>query len=233
MGSSRLPGKPLADIGGRPMILHVRDRAVAAAIGPVVVACAEREIADAVERDGGIAVMTDPALASGTDRVQAACAVYDPERRFGVVINLQGDLPGIAPGDVGAVLRPLAAPVYDIATLVAPMISEADRLSPMSVKAACVFSGGAEVATAVYFSRACVPWGEGPLWHHLGIYAFRRAALDRFVGLAPGGLERREGLEQLRAIEAGMRIGCARIERAPFEVNTPDDLARARAALAA
>ncbi len=229
MGSVRLPGKPLAPIGGRAMVLHVRDRAVTAGIGPVLVACAEREIADAVEDDGGIAVLTDPALASGSDRVHAACVAFDPARRFDVVINLQGDLPTIAGADIARVLAPLDDPACDIATLVAPITSEDEVRSNAVVKAACVFEGVQAVASALYFSRNPVPWGDGPLWHHVGIYAFRRAALDRFVALPASGLERRERLEQLRAIEAGMRIGCARIETAPFGVDTPDDLDRARA----
>ena len=233
MGSTRLPGKPLALIGGRAMVLHVRDRAVQATVGPVVVACAEREIADLVEADGGIAMLTDPSLPSGSDRVHAACALFDPDRRHDVVINLQGDLPSIAPRDIAAVLTPLDDGRFDIATLVAPIGSAEERDTPSVVKAACAFAGDTDVAAAPYFSRTAVPWGDGPCWHHVGIYAFRRAALDRFVSLPPSPLERREQLEQLRAIEAGMRIGCARIARPPFGVDTPDDLERARAALGA
>ncbi len=231
MGSVRLPGKPMASIGGRAMVLHVRDRAVAAGIGPVVVACAEPEVADAVAADGGIAVLTEPSLASGSDRVHAACGVFDPERRFDVVVNLQGDLPAIAPGDIASVLTPLADARFDIATLVAPA-SDEDARSVSVVKAACVFGEGEMVAPAPYFSRVAVPSGEGPVWHHVGVYAFRRAALDRFVALPESGLERRERLEQLRAIEAGMRIGCVRIGAAPFGVDTPADLERARRVLA-
>ena len=231
MGAARLPGKPLADIGGRAMILHVRDRAVAAGIGPVVVACAEPEIAERVAADGGTALLTDPALPSGSDRVHAAAMAFDPERKFEVVINLQGDLPTITGADIASVLRPLADPSIDIATLVAPVTTQEEVTSDAVVKAACVFGEGEEVAPAPYFSRAAVPSGDGPLWHHVGIYAFRRPALERFVALPPSGLELRERLEQLRAIEAGMRIGCARIGVAPFGVDTQADLARARAIL--
>ena len=233
MAALRLPGKPLAELGGRAMILHVRDRAMAAGIGPVVVACAEPEIAERVAADGGTALLTDPALPSGSDRVHAAAMAFDPERRFDVVVNLQGDLPTITGADVAAVLRPLADRSFDIATLVAPVTTAEEITSDAVVKAACVFGEGEEVAVAPYFSRAAVPAGDGALWHHVGIYAFRRAALERFVALPPSGLERRERLEQLRAIEAGMRIGCARIAVAPFGVDTAADLVRARALLEA
>jgi 3-deoxy-manno-octulosonate cytidylyltransferase (CMP-KDO synthetase) len=231
MGSVRLPGKPLALIEGRPMVLWVRDRAVAAGLGPVVVACAEAEIADVVSRDGGQAVLTDPALPSGTDRVHAACMLVDPQGAHDVVINLQGDLPTFEGADIARVMDPLAAG-YDIATLVAPITSADEAASLSVVKAACDFSRDETVACAPYFSRNPIPSGDGPLWHHVGIYAFRRDALSRFVSLPESGLERRERLEQLRAIEAGMRIGASRIAVAPFGVDTPDDLERARRALA-
>ncbi len=232
MAATRLPGKPLAEISGRPMVLHVLDRAREAAIGPVVVACAEAELAAVVERAGGRAVLTDPGLPSGSDRVHAALAVADPARRRDVVVNLQGDLPTIAPADIARALLPLADMSFDLATLVAPVESEAEARSPAVVKAACAFAAGAETTSVPYFSRAAVPWGEGPLWHHVGIYAWRRAALDRFVATPPSRLETREKLEQLRAIEAGMRIGAARIGAAPFGIDTPDDLARVRQAFA-
>lgn len=231
MASTRLPGKPLAAIAGRPMIAHVLDRAREAGIGPVAVACAEAEIAAAVVACGGRAVLTDPALPSGSDRVFAALAELDPAAAHDVVVNLQGDLPAIPPGHLRAVLRGLADPGVDIGTLVAPVRDAAEAASPAVVKAACAFADGAEVAAALYFSRAAVPWGDGPLWHHVGIYAWRRAALTRFVTLPPSALERRESLEQLRALEAGMRIACARVDHAPFGVDTPADLARARAVL--
>ncbi len=233
MASTRLPGKPLADIAGRPMILHVLDRALEAGIGPVAVACAEPEIADAVRAAGGIAVLTDPALPSGSDRAHAALAALDPGGAHDVVVNLQGDFPTLPPGQLRAVLAPLADPGIDIGTLVTPITSEAEADTPSVVKAACAFAEGQTVAPALYFSRAKIPWGEGPRWHHIGVYAWRRAALARFVALPPSPLERRESLEQLRALEAGMRIGCAAVAHAAFGVDTPADLARARAVLAA
>ncbi len=231
MASTRLPGKPLADIGGRPMILHVLDRAREAGIGRIAVACAEDAIAQAVRADGGIAVMTDPALPSGSDRVMAALQALDPDGAHDVVVNLQGDLPTIAPGLLRAVLQALSHADTDIGTLVAPITTEAERQASSVVKAACAFEGDALVAPALYFSRATIPWGEGPLWHHIGVYAYRRQALARFVALPPSPLERRESLEQLRALEAGMRIAAARVDHAPFGVDTPADLERARAEL--
>ncbi len=232
MAATRLPGKPLADICGRPMVLHVLDRAREAGIGPVVVACAEPEIAALVEAAGGRAVLTDAALPSGSDRVHAALAIVDPQRAHDVVVNLQGDLPTIAAADIARVLWPLADPACDIATLVAPVESDEEGQRSSVVKAACAFAAGVETARVPYFSRAAVPWGEGPLWHHVGIYAYRRGALDRFVALPPSLLEAREKLEQLRAIEGGLRIGAARIAAAPVGVDTADDLARIRAMFA-
>jgi 3-deoxy-manno-octulosonate cytidylyltransferase (CMP-KDO synthetase) len=228
LGSTRLPGKVLADIGGVPMIVHVLRRALAAGIGPVAVACAEAEVAAAVQAAGGTAVLTDPDLPSGSDRIHAALQLLDPEGRYDVIINLQGDLPGIPPEFLAAVLEPLADPGFDIATLVAPVTSAAEAAAPSVVKCACAFDGDATTASALYFSRAAVPSGDGPLWHHIGVYAYRRAALARFVGLPPSPLEQREKLEQLRALEAGLRIGARRVGHAPFGVDTPADLAQAR-----
>lgn len=228
MASTRLPGKPLADIHGRPMILHVLDRARAAGVGPVVVACAEADLVAVVRAAGAVAVLTEPSLPRGTDRVHAALQQTDPDRAHDVVINLQGDLPAIPPEYLRLVLAPLDDAGFDIATLVAPVGSAEEAAAPSVVKAACAFAQGQAVAPALYFSRAAIPAGEGPLWHHIGIYAFRRAALDRFVALPESPLERRESLEQLRALEAGMRIGCARVAQAPFGVDTPADLERAR-----
>ncbi len=226
MASSRLPGKPLADISGRPMIVRVLDLARAAGIGPVAVACAEEAIAASVRDAGGTAVLTDPDLPSGSDRCHAALAELDPAGEFDVVVNLQGDLPTLEPSALQACL--LALEGHDVGTLVTAITSADEAATSSIVKAACVFGPGQDVATALYFSRAAVPWGDGPLWHHLGIYAWRRSALDRFVRLPPSGLEQRESLEQLRALEAGMRIGCARVATAPFGVDTPADLERVR-----
>ena len=228
MASTRLPGKPLADIHGRPMIVHVLERALEAALGPVAVACAEEEIAAAVRAAGGIAVLTDPSLPSGSDRVHAALATLDPTGAYDVVVNLQGDFPTIRPEELAASVLPLSDPAIDIGTLVAPIADEAEANTSSFVKAACAFERGRAVSPALYFSRAPIPWGDGPRWHHIGIYAYRRNALARFVALPESPLERREKLEQLRALEAGMRISCARIEHGPFGVDTPEDLERAR-----
>ena len=228
LASTRLPGKPLADIHGQPMIVHMLRLALAADIGPVAVACAELEIADAVRTAGGIAVLTDPSLPSGSDRVHAALATLDPQGKHDVVVNLQGDFPTLQADQLRAVITPLSDPRADIATLVAPINDEEEANTASFVKAACVFERGRAVSPALYFSRAPIPWGDGPRWHHIGIYAYRRAALARFVSLPESPLERRENLEQLRALEDGMRIVCARIEHGPFGVDTPADLERAR-----
>ena len=232
MASTRLPGKPLAMIGDAPMIVHVWRRAVASAVGPVAVACSEEAVATAIQDLGGTAVMTDPDLPRGSDRIHAALMALDPEGRHDVVINLQGDLPTLPPDLLHRVLAPLEDPAIDVGTLVALIESEAEAMASSVVKAVCAFRGTAEVTSALYFSRAAVPWGDGPLWHHLGVYAYRRAALARFVALPELPLEIRESLEQLRLLEAGMRIGVARVPAAPFGVDTPDDLERARRILA-
>lgn len=233
MASTRLPGKPLADILGAPMIVHVWRRACEADAGPVVVACAEAEIADAVTAAGGRAVLTSPDLPSGSDRIFAALEAVDPDRRFETVVNLQGDLPTIAPIAIHAALKPLADREVDIATLVALIADAEERDDPNVVKAVVALAPGADTGRALYFSRCPVPWGEGAHYHHIGLYAYRRAALARFVTLPPGILERRERLEQLRALENGMRIDAALVETVPFGVDTPTDLERARMVLAA
>jgi len=232
MASTRLPGKPLADIHGEPMIVHVWRRAEEAGIGPVVVACAETEIAGAVTAAGGHAVLTRPDRPSGSDRVFEALGTFDPEGRYDVVVNLQGDLPTIDPEVVRAALRPLSEPSVDIATLIAPIADAAERDDPNVVKAVVAAPDGADVGRAIYFSRCAVPWGDGPLFHHIGIYAYRRDALARYVQLPPGVVEQRERLEQLRALENGMRIDAARVDTVPFGVDTPGDLERAREQLA-
>jgi 3-deoxy-manno-octulosonate cytidylyltransferase (CMP-KDO synthetase) len=231
MASTRLPGKPLADIAGRAMILHVLDRALEAGIGPVLVACADEELAEAVRADGGTAILTDPMLPSGSDRVKAALDIADPHDEHDLVVNLQGDLPTIPPAQIRACLEALVDSGADIATLVAPISGTEEAGATSVVKAACAFAPGQSYAPALYFSRLPIPWGDGPLWHHIGIYAWRRAALARFVGLPPSPLELRERLEQLRALEAGMRIVCAQVDEPPFGVDTPADLARARVVL--
>ena len=231
MASTRLPGKPLADIGGRAMILHVLDRAREAGIGPAAVAAGEPEIADAIQADGGTAILVADDVPSGTDRIHRALLALDPEGRHDAVINLQGDLPTLPPSLLRTLLAALEGSDADIATLVAPIISDAEAAAPQVVKCACAFAPGAQVAPALYFSRLPVPWGGGPRYHHIGVYAYRRAALERFVALPASPLEEREKLEQLRALEAGMRIVAALVDHAPFGVDTPEDLERARAAL--
>lgn len=232
MASTRLPGKPLADIQGAPMIVQVWRRAIEAEVGPVVVAAAEAEIAEAVEKAGGRAVLTRPDLPSGSDRVFAALQSVDPQGRHDAVVNLQGDLPTIETVAIRAALAPLADGGVDVATLVAEIAREEEKSDPNVVKAAVAFPNGSNVGRALYFSRAPIPAGDGPLYHHIGIYAYRPAALERFVRLPPGVLEKRERLEQLRALEAGMRIDAARVDTVPLGVDTPADLDRARAMLA-
>lgn len=233
MASTRLPGKPLAEIAGQPMIVQVLRRAREADVGPVVVACAEPEIAEAVRAAGGEAVLTRPDHPSGSDRIFEALQVIDGAGRFEVVINLQGDLPTIDPQVIRAALTPLTEPAVDIATLVAPIGSPDERNDPNVVKAVLALAGGSSVGRALYFSRAPVPWGEGPTFHHIGLYAYRRAALARFVALPPGVLERRERLEQLRALENGMRIDAAVVDTVPLGVDTAAELDRARRILEA
>jgi 3-deoxy-manno-octulosonate cytidylyltransferase (CMP-KDO synthetase) len=228
MASTRLPGKPLADIHGQPMIVHMLERGREADIGPVAVACGDAEIVDAVRAAGGRAVLTNPDLPSGSDRVHAALAELDPDGRHDIVVNLQGDFPTIASAQLRAVIDPLVDPMVDIGTLVVPIISDEEANTASFVKAACAFDYGQRIAPALYFSRTPIPWGDGPRWHHVGIYAYRREALIRYVALPESPLERREKLEQLRALEAGMRIACVRIEHGPFGVDTPEDLERAR-----
>jgi 3-deoxy-manno-octulosonate cytidylyltransferase (CMP-KDO synthetase) len=232
LGSTRLPNKPLADIGGEPMIVHVWRRATEAGVGPVVVAAAEPEIAAAVEKAGGAAVLTDPDLPSGSDRIHQALQRFDPQRSFDAVVNLQGDIPTIAPAPIRAALDLLSDPAVDIGTLAAEITREEERHNPNVVKAVVPLAPGARQGRALYFTRATAPAGDGPHYHHIGLYAFRRAALERFVALPPGILEQRERLEQLRALEAGMRIEVALVDTVPLGVDTPADLDRARNLLA-
>lgn len=228
LASTRLPEKPLADIAGEPMIVHVWRRAMEADIGPVLVACADRAIADAVAAAGGDAVMTEPDLPSGSDRVFEAVSVRDPAGKYDVIVNLQGDLPTIDPATVAAALGPLDDPTVDIATLGVEIAEAREREDPNVVKAVVSLAPGSRSGRALYFSRAPVPAGDGPLYHHIGLYAWRRATLERFVNLPEGVLERRERLEQLRALEAGMRIDLALVDTVPDGVDTPADLERAR-----
>ncbi|NNM70800.1 3-deoxy-manno-octulosonate cytidylyltransferase [Enterovirga aerilata] len=231
MSATRLPGKPLADIAGEPMIVHVWRRAVAAGIGPVAVAADAPEVLRAVEAAGGRAVATRPDHPSGSDRIWEAIEALDPEGRHDVVVNVQGDLPTIEPHVIAACIGPLADPAVDIATLVAVIAREEERTAPSVVKLVGTEVGPGRLR-ALYFTRATAPWGEGPLFHHIGLYAYRRASLRRFVALPPSRLELREKLEQLRALEAGMRIDATVVETVPLGVDTSEDLERARAMLA-
>ncbi|MFL4980819.1 MAG: 3-deoxy-manno-octulosonate cytidylyltransferase [Xanthobacteraceae bacterium] len=225
MASARLPGKPLADIAGLPMIVHVLRRAEAAAVGPVAVATDSEAIAAAVEKAGGRAVMTRADHVSGSDRIFEALGALDTPAR--IIVNVQGDLPTLAPQDVRAALGPLADAEVDIATLAAEIRDEGERVNPNVVKVVGT-PIGARRLRALYFTRATAPFGDGPLYHHIGLYAYRRAALERFVRLPPSALERRERLEQLRALEAGMRIDVTIVDTLPLGVDMPEDLARAR-----
>jgi 3-deoxy-manno-octulosonate cytidylyltransferase (CMP-KDO synthetase) len=229
MAATRLPGKPLADIHGEPMIVHVWRRAAESAIGRVVVATDAPEIAAAVRKAGGEAVMTDPGHVNGTSRIHEALQALRSDAE--VVVNLQGDIPTVDPASVSAALDPLADPAVDIATIAAEIVREEEKADPNVVKVVGAPTGG-RILRALYFTRATAPWGEGPLYHHIGLYAYRRAALERYVGLAASALETRERLEQLRALEAGMRIDVAVVDAVPLGVDTPADLDRARAALA-
>jgi 3-deoxy-manno-octulosonate cytidylyltransferase (CMP-KDO synthetase) len=230
MASTRLPGKPLADIAGLPMIVHVLHRAQEAKAGAVVVATDSEPVFAAVEKAGGRAVMTRADHVSGSDRIFEALEQIDPERRARIVVNVQGDLPTLLPGDLKAALKPLADPAVDIATLAAEIKKPQERTNPNVVKLV-----GSPVSPgrlrALYFTRATAPSGDGPLYHHIGLYAYRRDALAKFVALKPSPLELRERLEQLRALEAGMRIDAMVVGSVPLGVDTPEDLETARRTL--
>lgn len=227
MASTRLPGKPLADIAGEPMIVHVARRAAESGIGRVVVATDTTSVAEAVRAHGFEAVMTRSDHESGSDRIFEALQALDPTGKVSVVVNVQGDLPTIDPGIIGASLAPLADPNVDIATLGVEIVREEEKTNPSVVK--IVGSPRSDTRLkALYFTRATAPWGDGPLYHHIGLYAYRREALERFVALGPSPLERRERLEQLRALEAGMRIDAEIVQSVPLGVDTPEDLERAR-----
>ena len=232
LAATRLPNKPLADVLGEPMIVHVWRRACEAGIGPVAVATDAPAVADAVAKAGGRAVLTRADHASGSDRIFEAVETIDPEGAHDVIVNVQGDLPAIDPRIIAAAILPLADTAVDISTLVAVITREAERDDPNVVKLV-----GSQVSAsrlrALYFTRATAPHGEGPLYHHIGLYAYRRSALERFVSLPPSTLEQRERLEQLRALEAGMRIDAMIVDDVPLGVDTAHDLERARELLAA
>jgi 3-deoxy-manno-octulosonate cytidylyltransferase (CMP-KDO synthetase) len=232
MQSTRLPGKPLADIGGVPMIIRVWRRAMAAETGRVVVAADSEEIIAAVRQAGGEAVMTRPDHASGSDRVFEAVNHVDPEGDFEIILNLQGDLPTLEPRLAVDCVAPLHDKGPDIATIAAEIKDAAERTNPNVVKVVGTPTAVPGRLRALLFTRATAPHGDGPLYHHIGIYAFRRTALERFVSLRPSALEKREKLEQLRALENGMRIDVTLVDTVPLGVDTPDDLERARRLLA-
>lgn len=232
MASTRLPGKPLADIQGLPMVVQVWKRAREADIGPVVVAAAEEEVAAAVRDHGGTAVLTDPDHPSGSDRIWEAVTRLDPDGKHDAIVNVQGDLPTVEPATIRAAFGPLADAGVDIATLAVAITDPAERTNPNVVKAVVELAPGARQGRALYFTRATAPWGEGDLFHHIGLYAYRRAALQRFVSLPPAALEAREKLEQLRALANGMTISVALVDAVPLGVDTPEDLEKARALLA-
>jgi 3-deoxy-manno-octulosonate cytidylyltransferase (CMP-KDO synthetase) len=231
MAATRLPGKPLADIAGEPMIAHVIRRAHEARLGPVVVATDDEVIFAAVDKAGARALMTRTDHASGSDRIFEALELADPGKKARIVVNMQGDLPTLAPGDLTTAVRLLEDPAVDIGTVAAEIRDPAEEANPNVVKV--VGSPmSARRLRALYFTRATAPYGEGPLYHHIGLYAYRREALARFVGLPPSPLEKREKLEQLRALEAGMRIDVAIVSSVPLGVDTPEDLETARRMLA-
>jgi 3-deoxy-manno-octulosonate cytidylyltransferase (CMP-KDO synthetase) len=230
MAATRLPGKPLADIAGLPMIVHVLRRAEAAGIGRVAVATDTPEIASVVTAHGGEAVMTRADHPSGSDRIHEAMQKLDPEGKAEIVINLQGDFPTITPQTIREVLPPFADPAVDIVTLASQIHTEEEDLAPSVVKAIGSPIGPRRLR-ALYFTRATAPCGNGPRYHHIGLYAYRRAALERFVSLPPSPLERQESLEQLRAVEAGMRIDIMIVDSVPRGVDTPPDLETARSIL--
>jgi 3-deoxy-manno-octulosonate cytidylyltransferase (CMP-KDO synthetase) len=230
MASTRLPGKPLADIAGMPMIVHVARRAAETGLGRVVVATDTDEIARAVEAHGFEAVMTRADHETGSDRIFEALKTLDPQGKVEIVVNIQGDLPTLDPGIAAAALRPFEDRQVDIATLGVEIVREEEKTNPAVVKIVGSPLSPSRMR-ALYFTRSTAPWGEGPLYHHVGLYAYRRAALERFVALAPSALERREKLEQLRALEAGMRIDVEIVDSVPLGVDTPEDLERARTIL--
>lgn len=251
LASTRLPGKPLADIAGKPMIVRVLERALAANIGDVAVACDGPEIAEAVERAGGRAILTDPDLPSGSDRIWAASKRIDQVAHHDIIINLQGDMPTFDPSLLTSLLAVMHNTPSDIGTLVAPITDDAEKTDPAVVKAVISWETGIgnreskdddsltpisrspfpdslQIGRALYFTRATAPSGDGPLYHHIGVYAYRTSALSRFVSLPPSPLEKREKLEQLRALEAGMSIGVAKVDRAPVGVDTAQTLEQVR-----
>ena len=228
MKSTRLPNKPLALINGEAMIIHVWRRAIEANLGRVVVACGETEIVEVIKNVGGEAVLTKPDEPSGSDRIFSALKKIDPQYQHDAVINIQGDLPILAPSTIEAAWSLLAEQAVDIGTVAAQITIQEERFNPSVVKAIVAWNSEQKSGRALYFTRTSAPSGDGPLFHHIGLYAYRRAALEQFVTLPVSPLEKREKLEQLRALEYGMRIDVARVDTVPFGVDTPGDLERAK-----
>ena len=228
MNSTRLPNKPLADINGMPMIVRVWQIAVKANLGRVIVACGEPEISEVIKNEGGEAILTDPDLPSGSDRIFAALEEVDPSEKHDIVINLQGDLPLLERSTITAAFDLLPNERVDIGTVAAKITVPEEKLSPSIVKAIVAWNNDEITGRALYFTRAPAPTGDGPMYHHIGLYTFRRRALERFVKLPMSSLERQERLEQLRALENGMRIDVALVDTVPFGVDTPEDLEKAK-----
>jgi 3-deoxy-manno-octulosonate cytidylyltransferase (CMP-KDO synthetase) len=228
MNSTRLPNKPLADINGMPMIVRVWQIAVKANLGRVIVACGEPEISEVIRNEGGEAVLTDPDLPSGSDRIFAALEEIDPSEKHDIVINLQGDLPLLERSTITAAFDLLQNERVDIGTVAAKITVPEEKLSPSIVKAIVAWNNDGITGRSLYFTRAPAPAGDGPMYHHIGLYTFRRRALERFVKLPMSFLERQERLEQLRALENGMRIDVALVDTVPFGVDTPEDLEKAK-----
>lgn len=230
LAATRLPGKPLADICGKPMIVHVWEKAKEAKLGPVLIACGDPEILETIHSYGAQGVLTDPNLPSGTDRVKAALDLYDPEKKYEYIIGLQGDLPTLDPNLLHLLLEPMKNPEVDIATLATLIVDPDQLLNTNIVKIALAFEkGNADIGRALYFSRACIPFGKGPVYHHIGIYAYHRNALERYVSLPVHPLEDQEKLEQLRALGNGMRVDVKLADTSTLVgVDSPADLEKAR-----
>ena len=228
MNSTRLPNKPLADINGVPMIVRVWQIAIDANIGRVIVASGDTEISKAIQNEGGEAILTDPDLPSGSDRIFAALEKADPSKKHDIIINLQGDLPLLERSTITAAYNLMDNDQVDIGTVAAKIISSEEKLSPSIVKAIVAWNNDGITGKALYFTRAPAPTGNGPMYHHIGLYTYKRHALERFVKLPISPLEQQEKLEQLRALENGMRIDIALVDTVPFGVDTPEDLEKAK-----
>jgi len=228
LAATRFPNKPLAEINGEAMIVHCWRRATEAGLGPVLVAAGDVEIVEIIKSVGGDAILTNPDHPSGSDRVWEAVMRRDPNGKYDVIVNVQGDLPTLDPAVIQASIEPLQDTKVDIATLVAEITRDEERANPNVVKAFVGFKQGHNTARALTFTRATAPYGDGPLYHHIGLYAYRRHALEKFIGTPPGILEMREKLEQLRALESGLRIDVRLVDTVPLGVDTPEDLERAR-----